>query len=114
MRIADIMKEIRKTNEEHGFSSKGREIFCEKMLLIVSEISEALEEFRDGKGLTEIYYDDKNQYVPPKPEGIPVEIADAVIRILDWCEHNEIDLEHALRLKMDFNKTRPYRHGKTI
>jgi NTP pyrophosphatase (non-canonical NTP hydrolase) len=112
MRIADVMKDVRKMNHEHGFESKGRELFCEKMLLIVSEISEALEEFRDGRGLNEIYFhhDGDNK----KPEGIPIEIADAVIRIFDFCESNEINLEEALKVKMAYNETRPYKHNRQL
>jgi len=102
------MKDVRKNNAAHGFMATGRKIFCEKMLLIVSEISEALEEFRDGRGLNEIYFKDR------KPEGIPIEIADAVIRIFDFCEANGIDLESALSMKMTYNDTRPYMHGKKL
>jgi len=113
MRIADAMKQIRASNSEHGFHAKGREIFCEKMLLVVSEISEALEEFRDGRGLDEVYY---HQTVEgdAKPEGIPIEMADAVIRIFDFCEANEIDLEAALARKMQYNRTRPFLHGRLL
>jgi hypothetical protein len=102
------MKSIRKTNEEKGWESAGPELFAEKMLLVISEITEALEEFRDHRGLNEIYY---NEDKPGKPEGIPIEIADAVIRIFDWCEANKVDLENALTLKMLYNKSRPFRHG---
>lgn len=122
MRIADIMKEIRQSNADHGFEAAGKHLFCEKMLLVVSEIAEALEEFRDGRGLTEVYYRQQDGSCYPaqsnlthiKPEGIPIEIADAVIRIFDWCEANGIDLEAAIRRKVEFNKTRPFKHGKVI
>lgn len=39
------------------------------------------------------------------------ELADAVIRIADLCGRNGWDLERAIKTKMEFNKTRPYRHG---
>ena len=47
-----------------------------------------------------------------KPEGVAVELADAVIRIADLCGHLGIDLEAAIALKMDYNETRPFKHGK--
>ncbi len=41
-----------------------------------------------------------------------VELADAVIRIADLCGHLGIDLEAAIDLKMAYNETRPFKHGK--
>jgi NTP pyrophosphatase (non-canonical NTP hydrolase) len=76
------------------------------LALIHSEISEALEEWRDGRPLTEIYTDEKG-----KPCGFPIELADTVIRIVDLCEAKGIDLEAAMRVKQAYNETRPNRHG---
>ena len=47
-----------------------------------------------------------------KPCGIPSEFADLLIRVFDTCGHYGIDLEGAIREKMEFNRTRPYKHGK--
>ena len=41
-----------------------------------------------------------------------IERADAVIRIADLCGHLGIDLEAASDLKMAYNETRPFKHGK--
>lgn len=38
-------------------------------------------------------------------------MADCVIRILDYCGNAGIDIEEAIRIKHEYNKTRPYRHG---
>lgn len=46
-----------------------------------------------------------------KPEGIPIELADVIIRILDYCGYAGIDIEAAIRQKHEYNKSRPYRHG---
>lgn len=108
MNIDVVMEQIFDINVRNGWYSKGEALFCEKMLLIISEISEAVEEFRSGRRLDEIYYTDTE---PKKPEGIPIEIADAVIRIFDWCQANDVDLVHALNVKINYNKTRPFRHG---
>ena len=106
--IKELSRIIRKNNEEKGWKSAGPELFMEKMMLIVSEISEAVEEFRDGKGLNATFYGPGN---PPKPLGIPTEVADAIIRILDWCEANGVDIEKALIEKMEYNESRAFRHG---
>jgi len=84
--------------------------FGELLMLIVSECSEALEEYRKGKGPTETYYSESADG-SMKMEGIPSELADIVIRVLDLCGHYGIDLEKAISEKMAYNKTRPFRHG---
>lgn len=83
----------------------------EKIALMHSELSEALEEYRDGHPPTAIYYKESN---PQKPEGIPMEIADVVIRALDFCAGYGIDIDEALRIKMKYNATRPFKHGGKV
>lgn len=78
----------------------------EILMLIVSEISEALEEHRKGKQPFERYYSDNG-----KPEGFGIELADAVIRIMDACQYLGIDLQSCIEDKHKYNQTRPYRHG---
>lgn len=72
-------------------------------MLIVSEIAEATEAAR--KDHPPVYLDGN------KPEGEAVELADAVIRIADYFGHRGWDLEQIIRQKMDYNATRPFRHG---
>jgi len=82
-----------------------------------AEVSEAWAEWRNGHPMEAVYF--KNPHgdvVDPetsgsKPEGVPIELADVVIRIMDTCEAYGIDLEEAIRIKHEFNKTRPHRHG---
>jgi len=75
-----------------------------KLCDIHSEISEALEEWKDNS-IQEVYWEGD------KPVGFPVELIDAIIRILDICERYNIDTEEVIKLKMAYNVTRPYKHG---
>jgi len=61
-----------------------------------SELSEALEAMRNYGSA----------------ENIAEELADCCIRIFDYCGAKGIDLEDALLKKIEYNKKRPYRHGK--
>jgi NTP pyrophosphatase (non-canonical NTP hydrolase) len=116
-----LSEQIHKNAVEHGWWEDKRS-FGDIIALCHSELSEALEEYRAGKGPTETYYIDKTTGEQVcgikegmKPEGIAIELADCIIRILDFCGKEEIDIEAAIRIKHEYNKTRPYRHGgKTI
>lgn len=78
------------------------------LALVHSEVSEALEEWRNGHPLNQIY---KKFDSTTKPEGVPIELADVIIRVLDACAAWDIDIDFAVAIKMKYNKTRPQRHG---
>jgi NTP pyrophosphatase (non-canonical NTP hydrolase) len=95
--------------KEKGFWPEGEQRNVPEMLaLIHSEISEALEEHRKGVDPTDVYYREEDN----KPEGFGVELADAVIRILDLAEGLGINLADRIQEKLEFNRTRPHKHGK--
>lgn len=77
----------------------------ELLALIHSEVSEALEEWRIDEGLAVIRMEGD------KPVGFAIELADTLIRICDLAESAGIDLNAALKIKMAYNATRPWRHG---
>lgn len=75
----------------------GKALVAQKLMLIVSEVSEAMEGHRKG------LMDDK---LPHRP-AIEVELADAVIRICDLAGALNLDLGGAIAEKMVFNANRP-------
>ena len=107
MEIKELQKQVHENAKEHGWWDGEERNFGELIALCHSELSEALEEARGGEEYTHTYY-----RADGKPEGIPSELADCVIRIMDMCEYYGIDLEAILIEKHEFNKTRPYKHGK--
>jgi hypothetical protein len=87
----------------------------EKLCLIHSETSEALEDYRNLPASSHegsllaihvVRIDEKGA-----PVGFAIEIADIVIRVLDLAGALGIDLQKAVETKMSYNATRPHRHG---
>lgn len=173
-----LAKEVHQNAKAHGWWEENRS-FGEIIALCHSELSEALEEYRNGTDNIRklpIYYSGEG-YVAnkpteccKKPEGIATELADCIIRILDYFghenaefnktptfmiakeinnfgefisllhlylsrayEHNSlsplkgavseiydyctskgINVEAAIEIKHEYNKTRPYRHGGKV
>lgn len=83
--------------------------FGESMALLHSEVSEALEAYRQWgtSDVTPSIADGKM----PKPEGVGSELADVLIRLLSSAHQYGVDLEHEYRRKCAYNRTRSYRHG---
>ncbi len=78
---------------------------AQKIALIQSELSEALEAMRKGNYA-------ENGYGVGKKDSFADELIDAVVRILDLGGELGIDLDAQLVFKMEYNAQREAKHGK--
>lgn len=130
MNINELAKEVHENAVAHGWWEKPPTL-PEALCLIHAELSEALEEYREGNQL--IYgtcalaaEDCKFSGVcdrvgrpgegegidgPCKPEGIAVELADVILRTLDLMAALGVDVDAVVMAKHKYNLGREYRHG---
>lgn len=143
--LNDLAQACHRDARERGFWSEPQDP-ARMLMLVVSELAEALEDIRNGRGLNEPlweYISTPGCYSPKatvtgegtfvwygspaehkvvhedyvawgwlcKPVGVPSEMADALIRILDICAAWGIDIEEAVRLKREYNATRGHMNG---
>lgn len=100
----------------------------QKIMLIVSEASEAFEVLRKMKDDEGIYmpenrynvaqgkdeeFDADNFKIHIK-DTLPDELADIVIRVFDLAGWLDINLQRHIELKMKYNSTREAKHGKNF
>lgn len=102
--IRELQKRIYASAVDHGFHDVGR-TSGDGLMLIVTEAAEAMEDVRLG------HMETKRRAGDGKPEGMPSEIADIVIRCLDFAEEHNFDLEEEVFLKVGYNETREFMHG---
>lgn len=98
MNITEWAKEIHENAVAHGWWETKRST-GEVIALIHSELSEALEEARDNRPMMYVLGPNGEEICTPcyfngrKPEGVAVELADAVIRVLDAAAHVGMPLQ---------------------
>ena len=130
MTLNELRDKVFANAQKHGFHENNN--FGESLMLVVSELSEALEADRQDKwflknhscaGWKAIF--DKACVAEPKDTGtiidayisyikgsVEEEIVDAMIRLFDIAGVWNIDLDFHVKAKMAYNETRPYKHGK--
>lgn len=94
-KLNELIKECHRIAKSKGWWDTERND-GELIALMHSELSEALEAMRNHGTM----------------DNVAEELADCCIRIFDYCGAREIDLEAMLVKKIEYNKSRPYRHGK--
>lgn len=128
MTLSELQKQAYKQAKDKGFHDKDGTpegpTFGDRIALIHSEASEAIEAFRQ-RGLTSWYVSKRDGggseefsiasaqvcAAGVKPEGVPSELADIVIKVADLCATHGINLERAIEKKLAYNSTRSHMHG---
>ena len=116
--LNELSKSIHKDVIERGFYDDPRQIGT-LLMLVVSELSEALEADRKSKHCSVVEYAltpegelDVEKFKEKVKDTFEDEIADAFIRLFDLCGYLNIDIEKHIALKLAYNRTRGYKHGK--
>lgn len=111
--IADWTRAIAQNNRDKGWrdvrvptGDREKALWVVAQLgLITSEIGEAIEAVREGKLAPQC------DPFSAKPEGLPSELSDIIIRTLDLADQLGVDLTAALMEKHSYNLGRAHRHG---
>jgi len=112
-----MARQIAKWSASKGWETNWHNV-PEKLMLVVTELAEAMEWYRNlsqediqvldaSKGKVDFPTDRPTDSF----HGFRVEIADAVIRLLNMSASLGIDIEAEIVRKMEINEKRPFKHG---
>jgi NTP pyrophosphatase (non-canonical NTP hydrolase) len=109
-----MQTDMQQINEDHGFNDTWKRAMVSgdsefinavkglKLALIAGELSEALEGMRKGNN--------PDNHIPDFTSE-EAELADAVIRIMNYASDCRVRLAEAIVAKNEYNRNRPFRHG---
>jgi hypothetical protein len=123
MNLTELSQKIHAGNVERGFYDHPA-TFPDRCMLIVSEISEAVEAHRNGRTTAPADVDQACRMAALEmapfvgffrdkvKDTVEDEIADAIIRLLDLSGYMGINIDAHVAAKLSYNATRGIRHGK--
>ena len=125
--ITELSKSIHSDNVTKGFYDNPMDDLS-KLMLVVSEVSEAAEAIRTGKfaqvdKFLAVVGDESvdvsaetfsNVFLETMKDTHEDEIADAIIRLLDYAGYKKMEIGLHILAKLTYNKSRPYMHGKKM
>jgi NTP pyrophosphatase (non-canonical NTP hydrolase) len=117
--LTSISKKVHSNNVEKGFYEETPSV-DRSLMLIVGECSEAHEAYRKGRRAESEFVEstkediqiDKNNFETYVKDSLEDEVADVIIRCLDFCGFHDIDIGHHINMKLAYNRERPHKHGK--
>ncbi|MDD2563096.1 MAG: hypothetical protein PHU27_02635 [Salinivirgaceae bacterium] len=116
--LNEAAQRIHADAKQKGFWDSERETGT-LLMLMVSELAEALEADRHGRYANRTTFacnpdgkSEEEQFRSHIKDTLEDEMADTMIRILDFCGAKGIDIEWHINQKLAYNRTREHRHGK--
>ena len=110
-----LSKELNKFQIDAGFTDSN---ITQRLMLVVSEISEAFEAYRKDHRATKVNFElcatdeeFKNIFEKEVKDTLEDEMADSIIRLIAFCGENDINIEKHIQLKMKYNELRGHKFG---
>lgn len=110
--ISDVASKVHRLARDKGWWEGAKDalnpqLILTKLMLVTTELAEAAELVRvkEFNALT------SGSDGVSKPEGLGIELADAIIRLLDLAEWLGFDIGNLIDIKHNYNEGRSYRHG---
>ena len=121
----DLSKLLNAFQIKKGFTDSN---ITQRLMLVMSEVSEAFEAFRNDKFANvkeferlqkyeEDACDDTKEFFSEQnfryyiKDTLEDEIADTIIRLLAFCGENNINIEYHIKQKMKYNELRGFKFG---
>lgn len=108
-RLEDLESLVLAYMDRQEFDRPCRETMPRYLMLVISELAEALEEMRSGQWELTVQSDGQKRI---EPRGFGIEIAQALIRLLHITSAMGLEVRDLIALTMAYSEGRPKKHGR--